>query len=90
MLESAAHLVIGAGGTTLYLCSWSRALVWAQRNPEAPSTRHRRHLVHIVFLILLTPYVLALFKLMDIAVHTPADDATTESALMRLPSGGAT
>ena len=64
MIETAIHLVIGAGGTALYLYVWTRVT----RTPSAgpvPQRGRRRRGWQVLFFTAMTPYVLLLFFLME-------------------------
>lgn len=64
--DSITDLVIGAGGTVLYLYIWTSALQgWAANAADERRQRQRRRLVQILLFLCLTPYVLLLFALME-------------------------
>lgn len=70
VFDSIADLVIGAAGTAAYLMLWNRALRTGEPGPDVPPetvTRHRwrKRVWQIVFFLLLTPYVLFLFYVME-------------------------
>jgi len=74
MLSDLIGLAIGIAGTVAYLYLWNRVLVSCQPDtnlpPEDPENKRRtwrRRSWQLLFLLLLTPYVLLLFRLMDLA-----------------------
>ncbi len=70
-MNSAIQMLIGAAATVGYLTVWNRILLTtsAERAPDDPDTqrklRQRRRMAQLVLFLLLTPYVLAVFRLMD-------------------------
>ncbi|MED5415224.1 MAG: hypothetical protein VYC64_09755 [Candidatus Latescibacterota bacterium] len=71
MLESALHILLGASATVAYLTVWNRILLStaAERAAGAPDIerklRQRRRLAQMLLFLFLTPYLLAVFGLMD-------------------------
>jgi hypothetical protein len=63
MLADLTDLLIGAGGTVLYLVVWHGSR--SRFANASPGQRQRLRLVQILYFVLLTPYVLALFWLME-------------------------
>jgi hypothetical protein len=74
MLDSAVQMLIGAAATVGYLSLWNQILqsTAASRADGDPDVerrlRQRRRLAQLVLFVLLTPYVLTVFRLMD-GVH---------------------
>ena len=73
MIESLVQMLIGAGATVGYLTVWQRIL--AATSPEHAGDdetmlrrlRQRRRLAQLILFVLLTPYVLLVFRVMDAA-----------------------
>lgn len=71
MLESALPMIIGAGATIGYLSLWnwilqSTAAARAEGDAQIERRlRQRRRLAQLFLFLLLTPYMLAVFRLMD-------------------------
>ena len=71
MLNSLLQIVIGAGATVGYLSLWNRILkstaaARAEGNEGLERRfRQRRRLAQLVLFLMLTPYVLIVFRLMD-------------------------
>ena len=75
MLDSTLQMLIGAAATVGYLSLWNHILqsTAASRADGDPGVerrlRQRRRLAQLVLFVLLTPYVLTVFRLMD-EVHS--------------------
>ena len=71
MLDSLLQIVIGTGATVAYLSLWNRVLLsTAAARAQGDEglerrLRQRRRLAQLVLFLMLTPYVLLVFRLMD-------------------------
>lgn len=68
MLVDILELLIGAGGSVLYLYLWRRCLstrAAGTAGADDARMRQRRRLAQASFFLLATPYVLALFWLLE-------------------------
>ena len=71
MLESLIEMLVGIGGTVIYLYAWNQVLAknsTGEMDPTDPSyrtTTGRRRTWQIIFFLCLTPYVLLLFAAIE-------------------------
>lgn len=71
MLATVIEMLIGIGGTVIYLFFWNQALRRltiediAPTDPQYRAIRGRRRICQIIFFLALTPYVLVLFAVIE-------------------------